>query len=288
MKRTEFHSAHLRERYTRLEHPSGLAIYVFPKALTTTYALFSTKYGSVDSCFVNERGETVTSPDGVAHFLEHKLFDNPDGSDSFGRFSQLGADANAYTTYNRTAYLFSCTEGFSESLEELLRFVTTPYFTDASVRKEQGIIAEEIRMYEDNPWDRGFQRLLERMYPLHPVSRNVCGSVESIGEITPQLLYDCYHAFYRLSNMVLVVCGDVTVEQVLEVADRVLPSEPARPALTSLRPKDLEPPLRHTVEERMQVSKPLFCIGFKDGTPGDTPEAPVMRPPTLRECLTET
>ena len=197
MKRTEFYSERLRERYVRIDHPSGLPIYVFHKPLTTAYAIFSTRYGSVDTKY-RYVGETEwnETPDGVAHYLEHKLFENADGSDAFEQFSAYGADANAYTTCNRTSYLFSCTERFEESLEELLNFVKQPHFTSKSVKKEQGIIAEEIRMYDDNPWERCFQNLMEGLYERNPIRVNICGTEASISRITPEILYGCYHAFY--------------------------------------------------------------------------------------------
>ena len=263
MKRTEFSSHLLREKYFLVEHDSGLPIYVFPKKLTGIYALFATKYGSVDSTFLAD-GVEITVPDGIAHFLEHKLFENTDGSDSFSRFSALGADANAYTSYQRTAYLFSCTEHFEESLEELLTFVTNPYFTEQSVKKEQGIIAEEIRMYEDSPWDRCQRLLLCALYHEHPVRKNICGSPTSIRKITPELLYRCHRVFYDLSNMALVVCGDVTVEQVLSIADRVLPQKKVSHSVERILPEEPPRVAKRSVECRMQVSKPLFSIGVKD------------------------
>ena len=263
MKKTEFSSVLLREKYTLIEHESGLSVYVFPKRLTTTYALFATKYGSVDNAFRLD-GEEITAPDGIAHFLEHKLFENEDGSDSFARFSALGADANAYTSYQRTAYLFGCTEHFEESLEELLTFVTSPHFTDASVKKEQGIIAEEIRMYEDSPWDRCQRMLLCALYHNHPVRKNICGSIKSIGKITPELLYRCHRAFYHPANMALVVCGDVTAERVMSVVDRVLPKESNPHTLERLLPGEPPTVAKKRIECRMQVSKPLFYIGVKD------------------------
>ena len=263
MRTIEFSSPLLREQYTLIKHESGLSVYVFPKKLTTTYALFATKYGSIDSAF-SVNGEEITVPDGIAHFLEHKLFENEDGSDSFSRFSALGADANAYTSYQKTAYLFSCTGRFEEALEELLTFVTNPHFTDASVKKEQGIIAEEIRMYEDSPWDRCQRMLLCALYHNHPVRKNICGSIKSIGEITPRLLYKCHGAFYHPSNMVLVVCGDVTEEQVMGVVDRILPREEAPQVLERLLPEEPVGVAKQRVECRMQVSKPLFYIGVKD------------------------
>ena len=266
MRRTEFQSARLRERYVRVTHPSGLPIYVFHKPMTTAYAVFSVRYGSVDTKFrMTDTEPWREVPDGVAHFLEHKLFENADGSDSFERFSAFGADANAYTTCNRTSYLFSCTERFEESLRELLTFVQKPYFTKQSVKKEQGIIAEEIRMYDDNPWERCFQNLMEGLYEKNPIRVNICGTESSVKKITHEMLYDCYRAFYQLSNMSLIVCGDITEEQVLRVANEVLPQRPSNAPLPQ-RFEEAEAPAayRRRVDMRMQVSKPIFSIGIKD------------------------
>ncbi len=265
MKKTEYTSALLRERYFCMEHKSGLPIYVFPKKLTTSYALFAVNYGSMDSIF-RRRGDDspVCVPDGIAHFLEHKLFENEDGSDSFAHFAAIGADANAYTSYDRTAYLFSTTEGVDEALAELLRFVTHPHFTSASVKKEQGIIAEEIRMYEDSPWERCFRILLESMYENCPVRINICGSEASIAKITPKLLYDCYHTFYNPANMVLAVCGNVTPEAVMAVADRVLPKDFLPATVERVPFEEPHRAIRDYAEDMMQVSKPIFSIGIKD------------------------
>ena len=263
MERIEHASCRLGEAYTTVVHPSGLSVYVYPKKMTGIYALFATNYGSLDSTFSVD-GKDETLPDGIAHFLEHKLFENEDGTDAFSAFSSLGADANAYTSYGRTAYLFSCTEHFGEALEELLRFVTTPHFTEASVKKEQGIIAEEIRMYEDSPWDRCQRLLFCALYHSHPIRKNICGSIKSIGEITPSLLYQCHRVFYHPSNMVLIVCGDVTEEQVMAVVDGVLPREVKPHTLERVLPEEPPTVAKQRIECRMQVSKPLFCIGIKD------------------------
>ncbi len=274
---TVFESTLLCERYEKIDHPSGLSIYVFPKKMSATYALMGTKYGSINNSFVPfGKHDMLTVPDGIAHFLEHKLFANEDGSDSFERFSALGADANAYTAFDKTVYLFSCTSNFRESLEELVTFVTHPFFTDESVQKEIGIIAEEIKMYEDNPANRCFYGMLEGMYKHHSIKRNICGNERSIKSITPSLLYECYNSFYRLDNMALVVCGDVTTEDVLGVVDPLLPtSREGEPALCP-NENDNEPRLAQArlVEQRMQVSKPLFDIGFKDT---DIPTEPRKR-----------
>ncbi len=261
---TEKRSERLGERYLCEVHASGLPVYVFPKQMTTTYAILATRYGSVDARFcVSDREMTV--PDGVAHFLEHKLFENEDGSDSFERFSAYGADANAYTTSNRTAYLFSCTEHFEESLRELLYFVTHPHFTPESVKKEQGIIAEEIRMYHDNPWERCFQNLMEGLYEKNPVRNNICGSEESISRITPEILYRCYEAFYQPSNMALIVCGDVDPDRVMTLVDESLGKEKRKTVPVSrLTEEEREMVFSPSVSAYMQVAKPIFSIGIKD------------------------
>ena len=281
MMTTEFESALLGERYQKVEHASGLTLLFFPKKLTTAYAVLATHYGSINNAFRTESGEVLTVPDGIAHFLEHKLFENEDGSDSFERFAALGADANAYTSYERTAYLFSCTENFDACLEELLHFVTHPHFTKASVRKEQGIITQEIREYEDNPWERCFQNLLEAMYSAHPIRNNICGSAESIASITPQLLETCYRAFYRLSNMVLAVSGDLALEDVVSVLDRLLPPRAEEEAIERVFPAEPPRAVHAYTEARMPVSKPIFSIGIKDTAVPADPTARFRRDVTL-------
>ncbi|MBQ8212406.1 MAG: insulinase family protein [Clostridia bacterium] len=274
----EASSALLREHYFFTTHPSGLPIYIFPKKLTTAFAYFAVRYGSTDNCFcVSEKGTPERVPAGVAHFLEHKLFENEDGSDAFEQFAALGADANAYTSYNKTAYLFSCTENFEAALSELLRFVLHPHFTDASVKKEQGIITEEIREYDDRPWERCFQNLLCAMYRENPVRENICGSAESIRKITPELLYRCHASFYRPSNMALIVCGDVDPETVLKIADAHLPTEALDEPIRRGNVNEPEEVAKTYVEQAMQVSKPLFSIGIKDPVLISDPDARLRR-----------
>ena len=269
-KRSEF----LREEYYTYKHKSGLDVYVFPKKLSTTYALFATAYGSIDSRFKLE-GDTefTTVPDGIAHYLEHKLFENPNGEDTFSRFAKYGASANAYTGNTMTAYLFSCTSNFSESLEVLLDFVTTPYFTPETVEKERGIIAQEIRMYDDHPFRRLYHMMLEAMYEKHNVRINVAGTVESISHITPDILYECYRVFYNLSNMMLIVCGDVTVDEVNAVCDKVL-KEQSPVNIIREYPEEKAEVFMARNEFAMQVARPLFGIGIKDV---DIPEDGVDR-----------
>ena len=272
-KAKEFESKLLSEKYVRYTHSSGLDVFIFPKKMSTVYALFGVKYGSVDNSFITPDGKEITVPDGIAHFLEHKLFTNEDGSDSFERFSDYGADANAYTSFNKTAYLFSCSDELESSLGELIDFVTHPYFTPDSVESEIGIIAEEIRMYDDNPGDRCFYGMLEGMYKSHSIRRNICGTKASISKITADTLYDCYRSFYRPNNMALVICGDVDAERLLNLIDVRLPKSFCGSSVTRVNENQFEAPcvLSEYTERQMQVSKPIFSIGFKDTDISDDP-----------------
>lgn len=262
----------LGEKYCRVRHKSGLTVYVFPKETTSTYALFATKYGSLDRTFRVGGDDFLTVPDGIAHFLEHKLFEEEDGSDVFSKFAALGASANAYTSNEMTAYLFSATDHVPEALRTLLSFVTHPYFTDENVQKEQGIIAQEIGMYDDNPSARLYYALLEGLYRNHNVRINIAGTVKTIAEITPELLYRCYRTFYHPSNMALAVCGRVDVEEVLAAVDDVLPDETEPVVIERKYPvEDASLYKKHTVLH-MEVGKPLFAFGVKDLATFDDPK----------------
>ena len=262
----------LGECYYSTVHKSGLPIYVFPKQLSVTHALLAVNYGSVHN--VCKKGKKPPFPHGIAHFLEHKLFTNEDGSDAFEHFSALGADANAYTSHTRTVYLFSATENVPEALAELIDFVTHPYFTPESVEKEQGIIAEEIRSCRDNPYDRCYYNMLDGLYHDHPIKKEICGTVRSIREITDQKLYDCYRTYYRLPNMALVVCGDMTPEAVLAIADAHLPAVAQEPAARVDCGSEPDRVHRACVVGRGQVAKPIFSIAIKDV---DIPADPLER-----------
>ena len=219
---SEIKSERAGDSYYKIDHPSGLTVYVYPKeGYNSAYAIIGTKYGSVNTCFSLDGGEKITVPDGIAHYLEHKLFESEDG-DAFARYAKTGASANAYTSFEKTCYLFSCTDKFDESFEILLDFVQSPYFTAETVAKEQGIIGQEIKMYDDSPDWRVMFNMLEKMYHHHPVKIDIAGTVESIAEITAEKLYQCYNTFYNLNNMALCVAGNVTVEQVLKTCDRML------------------------------------------------------------------
>ncbi len=257
-------SKKLEEKYYSFTHSSGLRVFVFPKELSTSYALFATRYGSLENRFkIAGEKDFTTVPAGIAHFLEHKMFENEDGVDTFERFGKTGASANAYTSFDKTAYLFSSTDNFYESLEILLDFVTHPYFTPETVAKEQGIIAQEIQMYEDNPNTRVYYELMRALYKNHDVRTEIAGSVESISHITADLLYKCYNTFYNLNNMVLCVCGDVEIEKVTEVLDKLLKTAP-KFEVVRVYNEELAVVNKPRNEIQMQVSKPQFAIGVKD------------------------
>ena len=273
----EVKSERLGESYFEIDHPSGLKILVYPKKnYAATYAVFGTRYGSIDTEFrLNGEEKFTCVPEGIAHFLEHKLFESED-LDAFERYAKTGASANAYTSFDKTCYLFSCTGKFQESLEILLDFVTHPYFTEKTVQKEQGIIGQEIQMCRDEAgWEALFS-LLRAMYKTHPVRIDIAGTVESIAEITPELLYKCYETFYNFSNMVLCVAGNVTPDEVLSVADRLL--KPQKPIQIERKfhrePREVA---ETYTEETLSVAFPIFSLGFKEAV--ETPER------SLREIL---
>lgn len=196
---------------------NGLDVYILPKQeFNKSFATFTTKYGSVDNHFKSlEKQEFVQVPDGIAHFLEHKLFEKEDG-DVFQQFSKQGASANAFTSFTRTAYLFSSTSEFEKNLTTLIDFVQDPYFSDKTVEKEKGIIGQEINMYDDNPDWRLYFGTIANMYHHHPVKIDIAGTNESIAPITKEMLYECYHTFYHPSNMLLFIIGPVDVNAIME------------------------------------------------------------------------
>lgn len=246
-----------------IKHPSGLEIYVCEmEGFSTTEALFGTKYGSINTCFKTKADkEFTTVPEGIAHFLEHKLFENED-CDAFELYAKTGANANAYTSFDRTCYLFSCSDHYKESLEILLDFVQNPYFTQETVDKEQGIIGQEIKMCDDNPSWKVLFNMLQGMYHNHPVRIDIAGTVESIAKIDAELLYKCYNTFYNLNNMVLAIAGNVKTEEVLEIADRLLkPCENQQ--LETICPEEPYEVLEKAKYEHLPVGAPIFNIGIK-------------------------
>lgn len=260
----EIKSEILNEKYFEIDHKSGLKIYVFPKEnYSSAYAVFGTRYGSIDTRF-KRSGEKdfIEVPEGIAHFLEHKLFESEE-LDAFERYAKTGASANAYTSFDKTCYLFQCSMNFSENLKILLDFVQNPYFTAETVQKEQGIIGQEIQMYLDVPsWMSTFN-LLRCLYKNHPVRIDIAGTKESIAEITDKLLYNCYNTFYNLNNMALAVCGNVSVDEVLDVCDKYLKdSEP----LEIERSFENEPReiVKDYEEYYLEVGVPVFAFGYKE------------------------
>ena len=254
----------IKEKYFYMSHPSGLDIYIHPKKnYKSNYAIFGTKFGSINNKFKLDNEESYTIvPDGIAHYLEHKLFENKEG-DAFSLFAKTGASANAYTSFEKTAYLFSCTENFESSLEILLNFVQSPYFTEENVKKEQGIIGQEIKMYEDSPDWKILINLLGALYKNHPVKIDIAGSVESIAKITPETLYKCYDAFYNLNNMVLCIVGDVEPDKIFSIVNKNLKNRPAV-KVEKYYPDEPVEVVKDTVTEKFDIQTSSFCLGFKE------------------------
>ena len=242
---------------------NGLTVMVVPKkGFTKRLAYFVTDYGSIHTRFTFE-GRHHQAPAGVAHYLEHKLFDMPGGRDVSAEFAAMGAMANAFTSYDLTAYYFSCTEHFSDCLRLLLEFVSTPYFTTESVEKERGIIDQEIGMNEDNPDTKIFEKLMGILYRSHPIRVPILGTSETIREITPEVLELCHRAFYTPGNMLLVVVGDVEPQEVADIAREVLGEEKREVAQ---KHQDWPEEMTYEAEETtasMEVAMPMFNLAFK-------------------------
>lgn len=245
---------------------NGLTVMIIPKNnVRKKYIIWATHFGSIDNHFVLPKtGEEIRIPDGVAHFLEHKMFEQRNGTNSLDTLSALGVDANAYTTNDHTAYLFEATDNFYEALDELMDYVQNPYFTDENVEKEKGIIAQEIKMYEDYPEWQVYLNAIKCMYKENPVRLDIAGTVESISEITPEILYNCCDTFYNPANMAMVVCGDFVPEEILEeIKKRIIKHENGGDI------KRIYTPIETQINEkekmvRMDVNNPLFTIGFLD------------------------
>ena len=251
------------------EHQSGLKVYYMPKKFNKSYACFATKYGSVDSVFASKQGETPSAvPDGIAHFLEHKLFEKPDGGNAFDDYAKTGGNANAYTSFNLTSYLFSSTSNFFENFDILLDTVLNPHFTDENIAKEQGIIGQEIKMYEDNPDWRVFFNLLESLYVNYPVRKDIAGTVESISHIDKDLLMRCYNTFYHPSNMILYVSGDLPLEKISEVIDEKIPTHLESPEIKRIYPDEPSNVNKALITQSLSVASSIFLAGYKDDDVG--------------------
>ena len=247
---------------------NGLKVIIVPKKESTKkFVIWGTKFGSIDNKFIlPETGEEVTVPDGVAHFLEHKMFEQPNGTNSLDTMMALGLDANAYTTNDHTAYLFECSEdeNFYKGLDELMDYVQSPYYTNENVEKEKEIIGQEIMMYDDDPGFQLYLNTLKCLYSKCPIRIDIAGSIDSIAPINPDILYKCYNTFYNPSNMVLVVCGNFEPQNILEeIKKRLKPSKNIGEIhrIYEEEPKEINE--KH-MEKSMSVSMPIFMIGIKD------------------------
>jgi len=262
----------LNKEYTIYTHSSGLKVYMFKMPGFSTYkATFGTNYGSIDNEYIYN-GQKITVPSGIAHFLEHKMFECSDG-DAFMKFAKTGAYSNAYTSFDKTCYIFSCSNNFYENLKILLEFVSEPYFTKETVDKEQGIIGQEITMYDDMPSWRVFHNLLVALYKNHPINIDIPGTKETIAQITPELLYSLYNTFYTPSNMFLTLTGDFDEDKVIEIVNSIIEKEEKPKGKAIFKEEELKAN-KPRITQVMQVAKPLYALGFK---------LPVA--PTLKEVL---
>ena len=245
---------------------NGLTVMIIPKQdIQKKYIIWGTHYGSNDSTFIipGEEKETVV-PKGVAHFLEHKLFEQENGTNSLDVLTSLGVNANAYTTNDHTAYLYECTDNFYEALDEFMDYVQHPYFTDENVEKEKGIIGQEIMMYDDYPEWKVYLNALEAMYHNNPVKLDITGTIETISKIDKDILYKCYNTFYNPSNMVLVAAGTFEPEKLLEeIKKRLIPNK-SNGEIKRIYPEEPETIVKERIEQKMQVSQSLYTIGIKD------------------------
>ena len=250
---------------------NGLELVVVPKKeFASSYAFFATRYGGMDTRF--KLGDTwIDTPAGIAHYLEHKMFDTEEGN-ALQELAQNGAEPNAFTANHMTAYFFDSSEHFEDNLRILLSFVSVPYFTEESVNKERGIISQEIRMVEDNPDWQVYEQLMACLYRHHPARVPVAGSVESIAEITEKTLYDCHRMFYTPSNMILVVVGDVVPERIMEIAGEILPAAAGEAVERDYGEQEENTAAVPEAVKKMDISLPNFLLGFKCDAAGDGEE----------------
>ncbi len=258
---------------------NGLTVIVFPKkGMQKKYMIWGTNYGSNDNKFIVPGENEITEvPNGVAHFLEHKLFEQPDGTNSLDTLTALGVNANAYTTNDHTAYLFECTDNFYPAMDELMDYVQHPYFTDENVEKEKGIIGQEIRMYDDYPEWKVYLNALNAMYHNNPIKIDITGTIETISHIDKEILYKCYKTFYHPSNMIIVIAGNFEPEKIIEeVKKRLIKTEEKGEIrrINSEEPKEI---VQSYVEEKLEVSQPLYTIGIKEEVDKLNPNEQVKR-----------
>ncbi len=245
---------------------NGLTVMVFPrKNIQKKYIIWGTRFGSIDNNFIAPGDNEPTKvPDGIAHYLEHKLFEQENGKNSLDVLSSLGVDANAYTSNSMTAYLYECSDNFYEALDEFMNYVQNPYFTDENVEKERGIIGQEIMMYNDYPDWRLYMNAIKCMYSKNPIRIDVAGTKETIAEINKEKLYKIYNTFYRLDNMVLIVCGDFKVEEILQEIEKRITLTRNNTEIKRIYEEEPEKISQKSVEEKMEISLPCFMLGYKD------------------------
>ena len=274
--------------YEKLEN--GLDVYFMPKhGFTKKYAILATNYGSNELEFIPiGESEKIRVNEGIAHFLEHKMFEQPDGGNAFDKFSKWGASANAFTNFTMTAYLFSGTENFYDSLDHLIDYVQTPYFTDENVEKEKGIIEQEIKMYEDDPDWNVYFNCLKALYVNHPVRVDIAGSVESIYKITKEELYKCYNTFYNPGNMALFVVGDLDFDKVMEVVKKVnhYDVDKLSNEIQKFYPEEPDRVNEKEIVAKFPISMPMFNIAFKDNKVGIRGNE-LLRKEIVTEILTD-
>ncbi len=253
---------------------NGLTVMIIPKkGRTKKYAIWGTHYGSIDNEFiVPGEDNPIKVPDGIAHFLEHKMFEQENGTNSLDVLTALGANANAYTTNDHTAYLFESTDNFEAAFDELADYIQHPYFTDENVEKEKGIIGQEIMMYDDYPEWVIYINAIKAMYHNNPVKIDITGTIETISHIDKEVLYKCYNTFYNSGNMALVLCGDFEVEQAIDgIKRRLLPTK-SNGEIKRIYAEEPENIVQNKVKQEMEVSIPSFMIGYKISPETDSEE----------------
>ena len=245
---------------------NALTVMIIPKSTTQKkYIMWGVNFGSIDNHFINPQNkDEITIPDGVAHFLEHKMFEQESGVNSLDTLSSIGVDANAYTTNDHTAYLYECNNNFYEALDEFMDYVQNPYYTDENVEKEKGIIAQEIRMYDDHPSWQVYMNAMRCLYKSNPIKIDIAGDVDSINSITKETLYNCYNTFYTPSNMLMVVSGDFVPEELLEEIKKRLIKKESNTEIKRIYEKEPDEINEKKKVVTMDVNNPLFVIGFKD------------------------
>ncbi len=246
---------------------SGLKLFICPrKDYTKKMGMFGTVFGSIDNELVDiETKERYKVPDGIAHFLEHKLFEQ-ENANALDVFSKMGVDSNAYTSFDQTVYYFETADRYEECLDKLIDFVSSPYFTDQNVEKEKGIIAQEIKMYEDEPNSVVYYNLLRSMYKNHPINIDIAGTVETINKIDKDILYKCYNSYYNLKNMFLIIIGDVSVEDIVDKTEKLIQKYYTNRKADIVERNIIEEPeeiKQNEITSNLPISMPIECIGFK-------------------------